>query len=96
MVAGDLDGLSGSIANGATINIRPGSAGVQWMLKKISCTGAWELYTYDGTTQSLEGKWPDRKSLSNRQIPVTYDKYYLMKNVSGSSQTYDYRYGVHK
>lgn len=96
MAAGDFDGASGSIANNATVNIRPGSDGVVWAIKELGITGKWELYSYDGTTLSLIDKFPSRKTLTNRQMVATYGVYYRIKNVSGASQTYQYRYGVLK
>ena len=96
MAAGDFDGATGSIANNATIDIKPGEDGIVWSLKEVGITGAWELYSYNGTTLALIDTFAGSKTLTNRQMIVTYGKYYRIKNVSGASKSYHYRYGVLK
>ena len=96
MAAGDFDGDNGSVANDGTVTIRPGSAGVVWAVKEIGCSGAWELYSSNGTNVVKMDSWPSRKTITNRQLIATYTDYFYLKNVSGATATYHYKYGVLK
>lgn len=96
MTAGDFDGDNGSVANNGTVTIQPGSAQVVWGIRELGCSGAWELYSYDGTNTTKIDGWPSRKTLTGRQLISTYTDYYYLKNVSGATATYHYKYVVLK
>lgn len=91
MTAGDYLGENGSVSNGASVTIRPEAEGPVWGITELGCSGAWELYSTNGTNETKIDSWPSRKTLSNRQFRATYANYYYIKNVSGASAKYHYK-----
>lgn len=85
MAVGDSVLAHSSIANGSSLTIQTGSAGVEWLIQNLYMGGAWELYRTDGTHTILVDSGGDAGSLVNINLKVSYTTYYTLKNVSGGS-----------
>ncbi len=85
MAAGDWETSKQEIANNSSLTIRPGSAGVVWMIKNINTGGAWELYYTDGTNAELIDYGSSNTVLDKRELIASRDYYYTVKNVSGGT-----------
>jgi hypothetical protein len=96
MPAGDFDGDNGSVGNGSSVTIQPGSAGVVWSVREVGAAGAWELWSTDGTNETRIYTAATATTLTNRQLIATYGDYYYLKNVSGGTVKYTFKYVVMK
>lgn len=94
MTAGDFSGDNNTVANGASVNLRPASSGIVWMIKEIGVEGGWELHSYDGSHDFIVYSSSTATTLANREFIATYTDYYYLKNVSGASADYSYKYIV--
>jgi hypothetical protein len=95
MTAGDFSSKSGSIANGATVDIKPTSSGEIWNLKGITVSVAFTLYKYVGAQVTVE-TYPQGTVLNDLFWQVDENVYYQITNNSGGSGNYSYEYGVLK
>lgn len=84
MAVGDNVLSHSSIANNASLTIRPGS-GEEWILHNLYFGGAWELYRTDGTNTIKVDSGTGVRMLTQLKLKATYSIYYTIKNVSGGS-----------
>lgn len=89
MAAGDNVLAHSSIANNASLTIRPG-ASVEWQIFNLYMGGDWELYRTDGTHAVLIDSGSEPGSIQKRSMIASNTIYFTVKNVSGGSAYFGY------
>ncbi|AIS32491.1 hypothetical protein BRM9_1680 [Methanobacterium formicicum] len=99
MAAGDFITVDGTIANNATIDIKPSADLEVWNLKELMVSGAFILYANTNGTQIEKKSYPQGEHLNLTKsggYQVHKTSFYQFKNISGGSLNYSFKYGVLK